>query len=138
MSLPIPNLDDRGYEELLKDARKKILEDLHTDWNNLSPGDPGMVLLETFAFLTEQMIYRLNRLPEKTYIAFLNMLGVGLKPPYAAKVELSFWQNPDWVYKGKGTVPVPRGHASRDRIGGRRARCLYHRRRYGYSAKKHQ
>ena len=109
MSLPIPNLDDRGYEELLKDARKKILEDLHTDWNDLSPGDPGMVLLETFAFLTEQMIYRLNRLPEKTYIAFLNMLGVGLKPPYAAKVELSFWQNPDWVYKGKGTVPVPRG-----------------------------
>ena len=105
MSLQMPNLDDRSFDDLLAEALEQIQNDLHTSWTDFSPGDPGVILLEVFAFLTEQLIYRLNRLPEKTYIAFLRMLGVGLKPPYAASVKLSFWQEP----AGKSTVQVPRG-----------------------------
>jgi hypothetical protein len=105
MSLQIPDLDDRTYDELLAEALEKIRTDLHTNWNDLSPGDPGVVLLETFAYLTEQMIYRLNRVPENLYIAFLRMMGVGLEPPYAAQVHLSFWQEP----KSEGILRVPGG-----------------------------
>jgi hypothetical protein len=47
-----------------------------------------MLLIEVFAYLTETMIYRLNRLPEKAYIAFLRLLGVSLLPPEAAIVKL--------------------------------------------------
>lgn len=56
------------------------------EWTDLSPGDPGMVILELFAHLTEIMIYRLNRLPEKAYIEFLRLLGVRLQPPRATAI----------------------------------------------------
>jgi hypothetical protein len=49
-----------------------------------------MVLLELFAFLTETMIYRLNRVPDKMYIEFLRLIGTRLQPPAAASVSLVF------------------------------------------------
>ncbi|MBK8127990.1 MAG: hypothetical protein IPK53_03295 [bacterium] len=62
---------------------------LQADWRAASEGDPGRVLIEAFAFLTDQMIYRMNRLPEKVYVAFLRLLGVNLYPPSAAAVKLT-------------------------------------------------
>jgi hypothetical protein len=49
-----------------------------------------MVLVEVFAHLTETMLYRLNRLPDKAYVEFLRLLGVRLQPPAAASVRLRF------------------------------------------------
>ncbi len=87
MTLPMPNLDDRSFEQLMAEARQQIAHSC-PDWTDLSPGDPGIVLLELFAHLTEMMIYRLNRLPQNAYIAFLRLLGVTLYPPAAAAVML--------------------------------------------------
>lgn len=89
MPLPLPKLDDRTFDELMDQARKQIALNA-PEWTDLSPSDPGIVLLETFAHLTETMIYRLNRLPQKAYLAFLNLLGTSLHPPAAARVNLSF------------------------------------------------
>ncbi len=89
MPLPSPNLDDRNFAQLVADAVKR-LRDTCPDWTDLSPGDPGMVLLELFAYLTETMIYRLNRLPDKAYVEFLNLIGLRLEPPRAAAVRLRF------------------------------------------------
>ena len=36
------------------------------------------------------MIYRLNRVPEKAYVEFLNLIGVKMDPPSAAAVTLRF------------------------------------------------
>lgn len=105
MPLPIPNLDDRSYDELLKEAREQISRNLNNQWTDQSPGDPGIVLLEAFAYLTEQMIYRLNRLPRKAYISFLRLVGVKISPPQAAAVDVQMWnQNP----MGE-SVRLPRG-----------------------------
>ena len=90
MPLPLPNLDDRTFDDLIAAARLKIAQTTHDQWTDLSPGDPGTVLLELFAYLTETMIYRLNRLPEKVYVALLNLWGVTLDPPSAANVTLEF------------------------------------------------
>ena len=30
--------------------------------------------------MTELVLYRLNRVPEKNYLAFLNMIGIRLRP----------------------------------------------------------
>lgn len=105
MPLPLPNLDDRSYDQLLKEALDEISKNLHTDWTDLSPGDPGMVLLEAFTYLTDQMHYRLNLLPEKAYIAFLRLLGITLQPPKAAEVDLLF------SYQGElsGPLVLPKG-----------------------------
>jgi Baseplate J-like protein len=89
MPLPTPNLDDRNFAELLKAAQDRIRQTC-PDWTDLSPNEPGTVLLELFAFLTETMLYRLNRLPEKVYIELLNLIGVKIRPPSAASVELTF------------------------------------------------
>lgn len=89
MPLPSPNLDDRDFRQLVEEARRRIMQS-SPEWTDLSPGDPGMVLLELFAHLTETMIYRLNRVPEKMYIEFLRLIGLRLQPPAAASVSLLF------------------------------------------------
>lgn len=87
--IPVPNLDDRTFADLVTEARDRVRRSC-PDWTDLSVHDPGAALLEAFAYLTEVMLYRLNRLPEKAYLEFLNLLGVSRHPPAAAWVELTF------------------------------------------------
>lgn len=89
MPLAAPDLDNRNFDQMVEESLRRARENC-PQWTDLSPGDPGVVLLELFAFLTEAMIYRLNRLPEKAYIEFLRLIGVKLNPPVAAAVKLRF------------------------------------------------
>lgn len=93
MPLPSPNLDDRRYADLLEEAQR-VAERLQPDWDVRSPSDPGNILLECFAHLTDVMLYRLNRLPEKVNVELLRLIGVGLRPPEAARVSLRFTRDP--------------------------------------------
>ena len=83
-----PNLDDRDFNQLMEEARR-LIEQRLPDWD-FSPSNPGTVLLELFAHLTEGLAYRLNRLPDKAYIEFLNLIGTRLHPPTAAGGVLRF------------------------------------------------
>lgn len=104
MSIPSPNLDDRTFQQLLDECIVRIRKSC-PQWTDLSAGDPGMTLLELFAFLTETMIYRLNRVPEKAYVEFLRLLGVKLLPPAAAGARLRFsLKSPQ-----SKAVEIPRG-----------------------------
>ena len=105
MPLPLPNLDDRTFDDLINAAKQRIAQSTQNKWTDLSPGDPGMTLLELYAYLTDVMIYRLNRLPDKIYVALLNLLGVTLRPPSAANVTLEF----TLVGKVDRDVSIPRG-----------------------------
>src|SRR5580765_414815 len=89
MPLQAPNLDDRTFDQLVAAARARIVATA-PDWTDLSPGDPGITLVEVFAFLAETMIYRLNLVPDKLYVEFLRLIGVRLGPPAAASVTLRF------------------------------------------------
>ncbi|WP_444947099.1 putative baseplate assembly protein [Micromonospora ureilytica] len=89
MTLPVPHLDDRGFLDLVTEARERIRQSCPA-WTDLSAHDPGMALVETFAHLTEVMIYRLNQLPEKAYVSFLNLLGVTRHAPTAAWADVRF------------------------------------------------
>ena len=104
MPIPSPNLDDRDFNSLVAEARARI-DQLCPEWTDRSDSDPGMVLLDLFAYLTETMIYRLNRLPEKVYIELLNLLGVRLHPPAAARAELKF----SLARAADRDVVIPRG-----------------------------
>ncbi len=104
MPLESPNLDDRTWQQLVESATARIRQDA-PDWTDLSPSDPGIVLLELFAFLTEALIYRLNRVPDKLYIEFLRLIGVRLQPPAAAAVDLVFSRE-EGVH---GPIEIPRG-----------------------------
>jgi hypothetical protein len=74
MSIPVPTLDDRSYADLLEEART-LIPSLAPGWTNHNPSDPGITLVELFAWLTEMMIYRVNRLPEENTVAFLRLLN---------------------------------------------------------------
>jgi hypothetical protein len=74
MSIPLPTLDDRSYADLLEEART-LIPSLAPGWTNHNPSDPGITLVELFAWLTEMMIYRVNRLPEENTVAFLRLLN---------------------------------------------------------------
>jgi len=112
MTLPSLCLDDRTYDQLLSDARDQLRASC-PEWSDASPSDPGMVLLELFAYLTDQLIYRVNRLPDKVYVEFLRLMGVTLTPPAAAHVRLTFTR----ATASDQVIAIPRG----TRVAGDRA-----------------
>ncbi len=77
MSIAIPNLDRMNFEELVKEA-KSLIPIYNPEWTNHNLSDPGITLIELFAWLCEMMIYRIDQVPDENYIHFLNLLGVKL------------------------------------------------------------
>ena len=90
MALPSPNLDDRRFQQLVDEA-KRYVQQRAPEWTDHNVSDPGVTLIETFAYMVDQLLYRLNRVPEKNYSAFLDLLGIRLFPPAAATAEVDFW-----------------------------------------------
>ncbi|MFI0717842.1 putative baseplate assembly protein [Streptomyces sp. NPDC021224] len=90
MPLPAPNLDDRRFQQLVDEA-KRYVQQRAPEWTDHNVSDPGVTLIETFAYLVDQLLYRLNRVPEKNYLAFLDLLGIRLFPPAAARADIDFW-----------------------------------------------
>ncbi|MGC5053205.1 putative baseplate assembly protein [Micromonospora sp. DT48] len=105
MALPAPNLDDRRFQQLVDDA-KRFIQQRCPEWTDHNVSDPGVTLIEAFAQMTDELLYRLNRVPEKNYLAFLDLIGVRLYPPTAARVDLTFWlaaPQPETVLLRAGT-----------------------------------
>jgi predicted phage baseplate assembly protein len=84
-----PNLDDRTFQDLVDEA-KRLIPRYCPEWTDHNVSDPGVAMIELFAWMTESLIYRLNQVPEKTHITFLDMVGVNLLPAQAAVADLTF------------------------------------------------
>ncbi len=87
--IPLPKLDDRTYADIVAEAMR-LIPRYCPDWTNHNPSDPGITVLELCAWMTELVLYRLNRVPERNYIAFLNMVGITLRPPQPARGFVTF------------------------------------------------
>ena len=84
MPLSNPKLDDRKYQDLLDEALRRI--PVHTpEWTNFNKSDPGVTLVELFAFLAENLLYQMNRIPDRNRRKFLSLLGVPLHPGTSAQ-----------------------------------------------------
>lgn len=88
--LPKSNLDDRTFKDLVDECLLRIPR-YCPEWTNHNPSDPGVTLIELFAWLTDQMLFRFNQVPRRNYITFLEMLGVRLQPPAPAHTVLTFY-----------------------------------------------
>lgn len=73
MPIPLPNLDDRTYAELTAEARA-LIPTLHPDWTDHNPSDPGIVLVELLAWLTEMLLFQVNEIPDASTETFLRLL----------------------------------------------------------------
>ncbi|EDZ95128.1 MAG: putative baseplate assembly protein [Limnospira sp. PMC 1291.21] len=89
-NLPKASLDDRTYEDLLQECLLRIPR-YCPEWSNYNPSDPGITLLELFAWLMDQMLSRFNQLPRRNYVLFLELLGIRLQPPNPAQTEITFY-----------------------------------------------
>lgn len=89
MSLPAPNLDTRTFQDIVDDAKRQI--GLRCpEWTDHNVSDPGVTLIELFAYMTEMSLFRMNQVPDRNYIKFLEMIGVSLEMPEAARTDLRF------------------------------------------------
>lgn len=109
MALQVPNLDSRTFEQLLAEARRRISR-YAPEWTDHNPSDPGMTLVELFAWLTEITLFELNRVPDLTYVKFLELLGLRQSPAAPAVAELTFTPAPqttDAVVPARTQVSAP-------------------------------
>jgi predicted phage baseplate assembly protein len=90
MPLPAPTLDNRRFQDLVDEA-KRLIPQFCPEWTDHNVSDPGVALVELFAWMTEGLLYRTNQVPERTYIRFLDMIGVTLEPPRAACAPVTFY-----------------------------------------------
>ena len=90
MTLPTPNLDDRNAQSLVDEA-KQLIPTYCPEWTNHNVSDPGVALIELFAWMSEYMLYRLNQVPDAFYTRMLNLLGEDVLPASAAQTDITFW-----------------------------------------------
>jgi len=89
MPIEVPQLDDRTHQQLVDETLARV--PVHTpEWTNFNPSDPGVTLVELFAFLTENLLYRANRIPERNRKKFLSLLGVPLQAGSSARGLVTF------------------------------------------------
>ena len=104
MPLTAPNLDDRTFEELKREALLRIpryTPEL-SGWTDFNESDPGVTMVELFAWLTEMMLHRMNQMPHRSYIKFLQLLNLELEPAQPATAHLTFEPQ-----AGANVRPVP-------------------------------
>ncbi len=104
MALTAPDLDDRRFQDLVDEARMMIPRSC-PEWTDHNLSDPGIALVEVFAWLTETLLYRLNQVPERNYIKFLDLIGLKLREPRPARADISF----RLTAAQPNTVLIPRG-----------------------------
>jgi hypothetical protein len=75
MTLPLENLDNKTFNDLVKEAVARI-PIYAPEWTDHNRSDPGITLIELFAWLAEMHIYRLNKINDGNYISFLKLCGI--------------------------------------------------------------
>ena len=102
-------LDDRTYDEIRSDVINNIVKHC-PEWTNHNPSDPGITLIELFAYMTEMTQYRLNQVPTKNYLAFLDLLGMKQRPsmPSQSRVQFELSVGYQMDKPSKDTVYIPK------------------------------
>jgi predicted phage baseplate assembly protein len=96
-----PILDDRTMEDIFRDLRLRIPR-YNKQWTNFNDSDPGITILQLFSWLSDMMLTRMNRIPAKNYIKFLELLGMELESAKPATAHLSFFTKANQI-----ADPVP-------------------------------
>jgi predicted phage baseplate assembly protein len=108
VTLPVPVLDDRDYEQLRAELLARIPV-YAPEWTDLGPSDPGITLLELVAHLGESLLFRFNQIPEQTRLWLLRLLRIPPFPPRAARGLVAFTTarpagDPDEITEGSAVA----------------------------------
>lgn len=86
--IDIPELDDKTFEEMVDEAVKR-LPAYNDDWSDYNPSDPGITLLELFAYLADTYMYQLDQVTDEHRKKYLELMGTRPQPPEPASIQLS-------------------------------------------------
>jgi predicted phage baseplate assembly protein len=89
--LLLPSLDKRSWDQLVEEARRQIPR-LAPQWTDHNASDPGITLAELMAWVTETVLYRLDRVPPAMQRSFLRLLGTPPRPARVAQTILALTQ----------------------------------------------
>jgi hypothetical protein len=103
MPIPLPNLDDRRWTDLVEEGRA-LIPVYDKTWSDHNIHDPGIMLVELLAWLAEMDIYWVNRIPEGRLRKFLALAGYAPAPPRPARAVLQVL-----LRDGAAALPVPAG-----------------------------
>jgi hypothetical protein len=88
---------------LVAEAKQRIPRYL-PEWTDLNESDPGIALVELFAWMTEAVLYQLNAAPNALRLKMLQLLGYSTRPAQPAHTELQFT-----LGAGVDSIVVPAG-----------------------------
>lgn len=74
MPLNLPNLDDLRWQDLMEEGRS-LIPACAPEWTNHNPSDPGITIVELFAYFSERLMYQLNRISDKNVLEFLKLIN---------------------------------------------------------------
>lgn len=100
----IPNLDDRHFQDIVDEAKKRIPH-YCDEWTDHNVSDPGVTFIELFAWMTDMILYRVNQVPDRHYVKFMEMMGVRLQSAVPAQVPVTFWLSAPQ----EGVMTIPAG-----------------------------
>ncbi|MEO5851910.1 MAG: putative baseplate assembly protein [Nocardioides sp.] len=89
MAADLPDLDDRTFDQIRSELLLRIPR-YTPEWTDWNESDPGVTLIELFAWLAESIGYRLNQAPERCLLTFLDVLGIQPDAARAASTDLTF------------------------------------------------
>lgn len=90
--IKLPVLDDQNYNDIVEAAKRRIPV-IFPEWTDFNEHDPGITLIELFAWLKEMQQYTLDRMPDSVRKAMLLLAGTKPHDPSAASAKLIFTES---------------------------------------------
>jgi len=77
MLIPLPELDDRRWSDLVEESRA-LIPVLAPEWTDHNASDPGITVIELYAWLAEMDVFRANRVTDAARRRFHQKLSAAL------------------------------------------------------------
>jgi len=106
MALAPQTLDDLTWQQMVDVARRRIPALSSGRWTLHAPVDPGVTLIELFAWLLEQRVFWMDQVPDATVRAILTLLGVRPERAKRAGTALELAGAAPWAELPRGTELV--------------------------------
>jgi predicted phage baseplate assembly protein len=103
MLIPLPELDDRRWSDLVEESRA-LIPVLAPEWTDHNASDPGITVIELYAWLAEMDVFRANRVTDAARRRFLALVGVAPRPASPAQTVVAFQ-----LAATSGAVDLPAG-----------------------------
>lgn len=99
--LPQITLDDERFDDIVENARKQIAG-LCPEWTDYNYHDPGITMLELFAWLKEMQQFHLDQIGAAHELKYLELLGMKPRDVHPAKTRLKLdgVEAPQWIPAG--------------------------------------